>query len=352
MRVDADGGSPRVIVQIAPPGQGGVADFVQCLDAVWIAQGLASLTLTLSKANVRELALVDRIGRLVSERHLPWSLVLHFSGYGYATRGVCFWLLEELRVLRAHHGGSLKLVVVFHETFATGPPWRSAFWVSPLQERIAVRLASMADAVWTNTDEHARWLRPRMRDSARIVVRPVLSNVGEPRTLLSSSDRDSCAVVFGLASTRQRAFDGLRGHEGLLQRLGVTELIEVGNGPASTHALHSIACRHAGRLEQPALTQLLGRARFGVVHYPSHHLGKSGVFAAYAAHGCVALNTCATSLDTDGLAAGTHYLSLPALAAVGPFTAGFDAIAARLAAWYADHTVDVQARELLTLATR
>ena len=196
-----------LLVQVLPPGQGGVFDYMQCLKTEWSALGVTSHAISLSKELARQRSLADRIDDHAADVLQPCSVVLHFSGYGYGQRGLCFWLLDELRALRARGRGGLRLVVVFHELFATGPPWRSAFWLSQVQALIARRLARMSDALWTNTNQHARWLRAAVGSSRQIVVRPVFSNIGEPLASPPTTGRRPTAVVFGSASTRQRAFD-------------------------------------------------------------------------------------------------------------------------------------------------
>lgn len=338
------------LVQVAPPGAGGVYDYLSCLKAQWDAQGVPSHALTLSKETAAECSLADRIDDLLGPT--PCAVVLHYSGYGYGNRGVCLWLLDELKRLRAQRQGRLRLVVVFHELFASGPPWRSAFWLSRLQALIAARLARSADALWTNTEQHARWLRRAVGSKTAVEVRPVFSNIGEPAAVPPLAERKTDLVVFGSASTRQRAFDALRGHEPALRSLGISQLIEVGGGGPSSNLPTGLTCRHAGRLEPRELSSLLQGARFGLLDYPPQFLAKSGVFAAYAAHGCTVLNTCAQGPDTDELQAGRDYLMLTSLRESSPNTAfGHDSLASRLGRWYERHRLGDQARELLALAT-
>lgn len=340
-----------VLVQLAPPGRGGVFDYLQCLKAEWAALGVSSHVIALSRELAGQRSLAERIAECGMQSSQPCALVLHFSGYGYAQRGLCFWLLAELRALRAQRREGLRLVVVFHELFASGPPWRSAFWLSRWQALIAARLARMADALWTNAEQHAHWLAPVVGPATPIRVRPVFSNVGEPGVPPATRGRQATAVVFGAASTRQRVFDELRRHEATLRSLGIEELLEIGNGPESTGGPTTIPRRHAGRLEPPELGRLLQASRFGLLDYPSQLLGKSGVFAAYAAHGCVVLDTGRPGPDTDRLVMGSHYLSLQAMPGAPDLPASCEAIAARLSSWYADHRLTNQARDLLALAT-
>ncbi|HZE91531.1 MAG TPA: glycosyltransferase [Rhizobacter sp.] len=349
------------LIQVVPPGTGGVLDYLMCVKSEWAAHGVSSDVIELSKALAGQRSLAERVLDCLnasgSGPTLPrCSVVLHFSGYGYGHRGVCFWLLDQVRALRAQYRHRLRLVVVCHELFASGqPPWRSAFWLSHLQWRVVARLARMADALWTNTEQHARSLRRMVGPATPIQVRPVFSNVGEPEIIPASSEREPRAIVFGSPSTRQRAFDGLQGKDLALQRLGVVALIEVGNGGPSKGTPAHMACRHLGRLEQAELSRLLRESRYALLDYPPQYLGKSGVFAAYAAHGCVALNVSRPGPDTDGLAEGSDYLCLramtdPALPAMA--TASPQAMAANATRWYGAHRLDRQAAELLELAIR
>ncbi len=110
---------PRTLVQIVPPGEGGVLDYAECLKAQWMRSGKPSQLLALSQPLAKQASLAQRVGNPAT----ALSVVLHFSGYGYARRGLCGWLLEELNALRAQRQAALHLVVVFHELFASGPPW-------------------------------------------------------------------------------------------------------------------------------------------------------------------------------------------------------------------------------------
>ena len=339
-----------LLIQVTPPGHGGVSDYAQCLQEEWLAQGQASSVIALSKELAAERSLRARIGDQLGGRPAhTCSLVLHFSGYGYGRRGLCFWLLDEIAALRRD---GVRLVVVFHELFASGPPWRSAFWVSRLQALIAARLARHADAVWTNTEHHANWLRRVVDSRIRVRVRPVFSNVGELATPPGAQARRPQAVVFGSASTRQRVFDALRGRSDALRRLGIERLVEVGSGNPSRQEPAGLPSHFLGRLDVADLGQLLRLSRFGLLDYPPQYLGKSGVFAAYASHACVVLNTCRPGPATDGLMADRHYLLVPAPAGTQLGEASLEARATALTRWYSPHSLPRQARQLLILARK
>lgn len=348
---------PFTLVQVVPPGRGGVRDYVDCLQAEWLRCGTPSAVIELSKTAVQTRPLVAQIDAVMAQHaHASprLSVVLHYSGYGYGHRGLCFWLLEQIRHLRNRHRGALRLVVVFHELYASGPPWRSAFWLSTIQAWLAARLAAAADALWTNSTHHAQWLRTKVANGTPLDVRPVFSNVGEPPHVPAWTTRQPQAVVFGSAPTRQRAFDALRGHEGVLHELGIEVIIEAGTGttiPCTT----GLRYRQVGRLDTEALRQLLLASQVGVLDYPSTLLGKSGVLAAYAAHGCAVLNTRPAGLDTEGLVAGRDYLMLQGFRACADAAASdmsserLAALGSRLSQWYTGHPLTSQAQQLLTM---
>ena len=350
-----------VLIQVIPPGQGGVSDYASCLQAQWERSGCSSHLLGLDQAGAQQRSLAQRIDSCragLAPGDTLHGVVLHYSGYGYHPRGLCGWLLSEVATLRALHP-RLRLVVVYHELFATGPPWRSAFWLSRAQAAIAARLARQADAHWTNTEHHARWLRRVAAASVGLRTEPVFSNVGEPNHAAPPQTRQPRAIVFGAASTRRRALQGLRPFHATLRRLGVEELVEVGSGASVVSSTTSepggtpIAFRHAGQVDAAALRELLLASRFGVIDYGANWLGKSGVFAAYAAHGCAVLNTNRHGADADGLRRGIDYLDLHAEATAptrGAPPPQHNVIASNLTRWYAGHTLPRQAQALWHLA--
>ena len=336
---------PALLVQICPPGSGGVRDYADALARAWAERGVASrLVEGTPEGLTRQLDAVMR----GAPRGDPSCVVLHFSGYGYAPRGLCGWLADDLSRVKFTHATGVRLLVVFHELFATGAPWRSAFWLGPWQAQVARRIAMLADGLWTNAGFHATWLREVVGDLMPLQVRPVFSNVGEPTAPAAWSARAPRAVVFGSAATRQRALTALEPHAASLARLGIREIVEVGHGASSTKATLGIPSCRLGSLPATELGALLGSSRFGILDYPAHLLGKSGVFAAYAANGCAAINTSARTGDFDGLRRGVHYIDLRTQFA--PASDASEQAGAQLHRWYGGHSLTLQARELLDMA--
>ena len=333
-----------MLVQVLPDGEGGVRDFAGRLTEAWAALGMASQQITLSHGLAVERSLAKRVADAVPAG-TACAVVLHFSGYGYARRGVCLWLLEELRRLRSERDHGLRVLIVFHELAAAGPPWRSAFWVSFLQKVVLERLARCADVLWTNTPSHARWLHRAIGPTAPAVsLWPVFSNVGEAAEAPRLAQRLPRAVVFGSRPTRARAFATLRSKPGWMTALGIEELVEIGSGDACDGSGLPVHCRRVGAQSSEQVETWLTTSRFGVINYPPHLFGKSGVFAAYAANGCAVINTWPARGAADGLQAGVDFLDAGSDNRVEP-----ECIAQRSWSWYRTHRIEVQARAMLSL---
>ena len=333
----------RGLIQLAAPGNGGVRDYLECLRTEWATAGLASHVLTLCESDASQRSLTERLREIIDAEGRPCAVILHFSGYGFDPRGLCLWLLREVEAARQQLGDRLHLVTMFHELYASGPPWGSAFWLSPVQAWIARRLARLSDVLWTNTELHGRWLRQQVGDSVAIEVQPVFSTVGEPAETPPARGRVPRLIVFGSPSTRRRALDRLPRHAETMHRLGITEVIEVGSGSATPWPEGALSVRFAGRLAIAELRELLETSAWGLIDYPPKYLGKSTVFAAYAVHGCVSLNTADAGVDSDGLKDGRHFLTLVPDALIAPTAQARQAIATAARQWYAQHTAARQA---------
>ena len=345
MPADSLKSEPALWLQIVPPGPGGVHDYAVALRAQWAHDGCASELLALDRAAVRTQPLAGVLLALLSGPQQRCSVLLHFSGYGYGRRGLCGWLLHELRAAQQQLGPRLRIVTLFHELFASSPPWQSAFWLGPLQARIARRLASLSAAVATNTAQHARWLQAQA-GAAPVHERPVFSNFLQPSRLPAVCEREPSVIVFGAVTTRQRALRRLVAHAEALQSLGIQAVTEVGPGAPAAGTVFPWPHRHLGLLSPPEVSRQLLRHRYALIDYPAPYLAKSSVFAAYAAHGNVVLNTAAAAPDADGLHAGQHYATLPGAQRLPAETSAWQAMADALNGWYGGHPLPLQAREL------
>jgi hypothetical protein len=258
------------------------------------------------------------------------QVLLHFVNYAYEpTRGCPWWLLDGLARWRRANP-ERRLVVMFHELYAMAWPWRKAFWYSAPQRAISAELAHLADACWTSNQRYANWLERVLNRT--VPVTPVLSNMGEPTTLTPWAEREPALVVFGRAVNRQRAYLGLRQELVALGRIhGLTHIHDVGAPIAHPVHLPGFTITYHGLLSTAALSPLLQRCRVGVIHNDGSPLAKSGVAAAYAAHG-VAVACEAGQGGEDGLVPGHNLLVLD-----GDLSTPLKCLAAQGQGWYQQH---------------
>jgi hypothetical protein len=305
-------------------------------------------TVCVPKRKARILA--DTLQLLSAETNAR-AVVLHFSGYGYQKRGVPLWLVKGLQIWTRRARG-VPLLTIFHELYATGQPWQSSFWLSPLQKQIARSILNLSSVAITPTDLGSKLLSElRDGDSTKITAMPVFSNVGEPGCGSTPCARSATAVVFGLAGVEDRLFGIYRSEiERIVSALGIEKIFDVGPRFSSMpRTLAGTPVISKGVLPQDAVSDLLQRARFGLVAYPLDLIGKSGVFAAYAAHGVVPIVLSDKQGAFDGLQPARHFLDGLRL---GKGAEDLASIQRKLFTWYTSHSLKVQAEFLASSIPR
>jgi hypothetical protein len=260
------------------------------------------------------------------------TVLLHFVGYGYAHWGLCFWLLQGLRRWKRGSPGR-RLVTMFHELYAFGPPWRASFWTSPPQRRIARALARGSNAIvcgYTLIERKLRTWQP----TAEVRCTFIFSNVGELTYPAPLSEREPFAVAFGGAGSRRRLYERLRQKRKILSQLAVQEVVDIGPSTEVPSALVGVPVRPLGILPSSEISAIMSRARVGLADYPLHVVAKSGILAAYHAHGLLCVNLSPVGPAIDDIVEGRHFVG-PATLDEGVFDA--EAIAARGHLWYQSH---------------
>ncbi|RZL88613.1 MAG: hypothetical protein EOP82_22365 [Variovorax sp.] len=315
-------------ISIIPPGTGGVRDY-----ASLVGSSLHSPLMELTPATDTSALSGD-------------FLLLHFSGYGFQKRGVPVWLVRRMRELRTQFGA---LGVVFHELYASGPPWRSAFWLHGYQKRIAKQLLGLSDFWVSNNEESARWLLGKGLPKAHRVL-PVFSNVGEPPP--AESERRPELIVFGSVGIRTMVYEWADGEVFRCARRNGLQIHDIGPSMQDGVLQQRLADEGVvarGKLPAEQVSAAMSTARYGAVAYPTHCVCKSGVFAAYAAHGLCPILLSKDYATHDGLEANIHY------------AAGFDAadasvtdpnaVSREVRRWYEPHSVKAHAAALSALAS-
>jgi hypothetical protein len=296
------------------------------------ADGVGGFARALAQAGVGERLLVAEPGELARTlRSLgEAAILLHYANYGYQPRGCPGWLVDALE--RAPG----RLVTLFHEVYATGPPWRSSFWLSSLQRRLAARLVRRSAAVVTSLTLY-RDLIHRLAPGRDVLVLPVASTVGEPAVPPPTRERPARLVVFGGSGGRERVYRQAAALSALCERLSIEEVLDIGPSLSRVPArLGRATVQARGTLDGGAVSRELLTARAGIALHTPAFLAKSTVHAAYCAH-AVAPIVLAPGPEASQLQAGVHY-GTPELA-----PEALPDLAASAREWYRGHELRVQA---------
>ena len=259
------------------------------------------------------------------------AVLLHYANYGYQRRGCPFWLSREVRRLAPR-----RLVTIFHEVYATGPPWRSSFWTMPLQKGIAASVARASDALVTSLDLYSRRIGSAASPE-KTVVTPVFSTLGEPDDPPPLAGRSPRLVVFGGRGARGRAYGEVRpALEAACRELGIEEIADVGPETVVPPSIAGVPVHRLGPLPASEASALLLDARAGFVAYPAFFLPKSTIFAAYCAHGLLPVCHWPKPVREGEVRAGMHYAN-------DPIPEAAQGIASSAHAWYLAHRLSRQA---------
>ena len=274
-------------------------------------------------------------------------VLLHYVNYGYAARGCPFWLADALERWKRRNPSRRRLIVLFHELYASGPPWTSVFWPNPFQRWIAVRMARVANARRITTTISRREMQRMFWRAAAdlpVTVAPVFSTLGEPASLPPLAARERQVIVFGSRPVREEVYArASAGLEAFCARHGVGRVVDVGVPISGGVRLGGgIEVREAGALPAPEAGALFANSLAGYFNYPAPHLGKSTIFAAYCAHGMLPVTFPGNDAAQEGLLAGKHYLA-------GDDGAAFETVADAAHAWYRGHRLAVHAHDICSL---
>jgi hypothetical protein len=248
-------------------------------DPAWSGAGTA--------AGMPAFPLPERTAGALRDSLTSATVLVHYVNYAYQRRGCPAWLVRGLTRWR-REGAGRRLVTIFHEVYANGLPWQSSFWLSPVQRWLARELVAWSDAAVTSLDLYIRRLGGA-RVAGKVEVWPVFSNLGEPADPPPYRSREPRLAVFGGPGTRRRAYaEWGEALAACCRELAIEEIWDIGP-PADRSAVPAVVAgipvqRH-GALPAATVSDLLLRCRAGFLAYPAGFLTKSGIFAAYCAHG-------------------------------------------------------------------
>lgn len=274
-------------------------------------------------------------------------LVLQLSPYGFDANGAPLWLSRALRAWKRASAGRSS-ITYFHELFASSAPWRKGFWLSPIQRLASARVARSSDALVTNRAQSARLLaRVAGVPASRVGVLPVLSGIGESEQ--PDGNRAPRLVVWAGGAARAVLYRRYRALlADLVDRLGIQRIADIGTPSADIpHAIGKAVLDVMGIAPAAQIRDMLQTSAIGVVHYPPQLLGKSSIFAAFAAHALPALVLDAGEAPVelgDGLTRATHLLTRQDMVSASPGSLPSIGQAARR--WYAGHDAQSHAAHI------
>lgn len=326
----------KVITFVVPAGSGGVRDYADIMASQMRMAGYDARVFAWSKRQAQDI-----------DAHILASdcLYLQYSGYGYAKRGAPLWML---RYLQARRPEIKRFGVFFHELYATGPVWGSAFWLSPWQRHIAAALVALAD-FWVTNRHHASCWLSRYSRAVPAATLPVCSNVGESQGY--AAHRHKIAVVFGSAARRRNTYMATGDPLFEWAARNQVELHDIGPSMEATDtemtailARHEVICH--GRLAEQQIHELFSKAMFGILACSIQYVEKSGVFAAYCAHGMAPILISPDYFFNDAVCAGSEYLSSDAFNH-DLNQSDIDAVARAAWGWYQNHSITAHVHKLM-----
>lgn len=223
----------------------------------------------------------------------PADILLHYAGRAYHRYGCPWWLPSVLAGWKKRFPSG-RLMVLFHELPGSFPVTSRHYWIDMCNRRVIRKLATVADALITNTAEHANKLK-NISERTDIHWFPVPSNIPVEAKVSTARVRTEF-IIFGLPFGRwqilQMFDEEIRswsesGHLTKLHLVGppdekfetrADELINAWRHP-------DVVTRH-GMLPAAEVSRLLARAQFSLANANIDNWSKSTVFMAFASHGC------------------------------------------------------------------
>lgn len=215
-------------------------------------------------------------------------IACHYVGFGYAKKGVPFWLLNGLRQSRSRNAP--VLLSIFHEFAASGPLWSSSFWTAPAQRNLCVSLASLSDhCVYISTLGHRLQRRMAAIPGSRTTLAG-FSTIGEIQDPLPLGSRRRQAIIFGTAGRRAPLYTRhLKELRDALRHFQIERIIDIGGPLAHPPAGLDIPVEFRGNLPADQVSSISACSYLSIIEYPPAVLEKSSIYMAAASHGSLPL---------------------------------------------------------------
>jgi hypothetical protein len=147
------------------------------------------------------------------------TVVLQYVGYGYSSGdGAPAWLPEALSKWQSSQPG-LRIVIMFHETWARGKPWQRVYWQMGKQRECVKQLLELTAIAVTSTRANADSL-VGLGLTTPIEIIPI----GCSFSIEGKTELDwKSVLIFGKEQSRLRA---VKTHIELIKKLAGSKLIE------------------------------------------------------------------------------------------------------------------------------
>jgi len=272
-------------------------------------------------------------------------VLLHYAPHSHAKKGCPYWLLHALETWRQQTEGA-KLTIMFHELYSMGKgvvPRSTDFWLLPFQKQVARRMARLGDRCLTSSEHYAELIcQARRIQSDAIPTLPVPSGIGEPRQVVSLSERQRRLIIFGQGGNKEKAYRSILQIREVCQTLEIQEIWDIGTaGNRAFPNIEGVRMVEAGRLPAVQVSEILSNSLAGFLSYDPGRLAKSTIFAAYSSHGMIPINTAGAASLADSLLSNKHYW-VPQNSNVNEIE--WQAIADHARAWYQTHNLAAQAK--------
>lgn len=291
---------------------------------------------------------LERIGAAVQIEHMQTHLsversipiLLEFTPLAYSRLGLSLPLL--LQVLRWRLNGH-RVITYFHELpFSNGRQWKRKL-AAMLQRCYCVLLAAASSRSVQNQETGSRWLKV-LCGAHRLSFLPTCSNMGESQDAPKPENRPLQVVVFGSPGKRRHAHALVASQGGYRRLFGANvSVIDIGELMQLPDKI-AAEVSALGPLHVAVIQNHLLSSRFGIFYSEPDQFSKSGVFAAYCAHGVVPI-----------IAHGTpdqpiHYLTLEDITSCSRRFANPDAVWQSCRTWHHQFSASACAGHIYKLA--
>ncbi len=234
------------------------------------------------------------------------GIILHYHQPRSGRFSHLFWLFKALQ--SAIKLNKCPLLVIFHELSLTFSV-RNIEVFHPLRLLAGRGIAKTANTIVTPSAGFQTLLSKWVHHPIQCL--PIISNIGEPQNVPPLEQRKRRIIIFGREYSRDRVYKKYL-QELILccNILEIEEIYDVGSPGIDLPKLDKISLVDVGEQPSEVVSQLMLTSLAGFFDY-SHSpgdWGKSGIFAAYCAHGLIPISTSYNPTEATGLKLNKHYV--------------------------------------------